>query len=503
MTGPSPGRSVFRWWTPSTGEVRLMLREVQERIGWQVGVRWVFVTVGAVGTLLAALGNALADIRPELLGGVTAALALTNVVYSSIAPWVQQGFFRHFSPRAFLLTQSTTDFAILGALSYVLGIIETPIAALFLAHISLLTLHCAIRQSLYMTLVAGVFASAPVVLVGIGVLPPQSILGSDLGARLTENGALISGYVIGIFLIFLTYWYLVAQLANGLRIRERRLQDDYDRLVQVGELKVRATLRATHELKAPLAAIKSYVYTMRDGYTGPLAPSTRLVVLRIGERCDLLMERISQIIHLANLKTLEQSELAFKRLDLIRIASDEIDDAAIRGRARHVTVALSPDSVVEAQIMASEAELRTMLSNILTNAVTYSHQRGEVTVSVTADDAGVHCAVHDRGIGIPPECLDRIFEDHFRTDHAVKHRPNGSGLGMAIVAEVVRLHEAQIVVTSQLGRSTTMTVTFPPPERFIPSAVHRNGGPHGPNPDDRRRSGHHPEPANDSRGQRT
>lgn len=475
MSLPRHERSVFRWWTPNTDEVRLRRRELVDRIWWSVIVRWVFVGIGAAVTVLASIGGLPVVIHPALLGGVTAALALTNGVYSLLAGPVQAGTLRRLTPRGFLLAQSTTDFAALGALSYTLGVVETPIVALYLAHISLLTLHCTPRQSLLMTLVAATLASAPVILTGTGALPPQSILGSDLAARLAQHRALTSVYVLGLFGVFLTCWYLVAQLANGLRIREQRLQDDYDQLVKVGEQKVRATLRATHELKAPLAAIKSYVYTMRDGYTGELTPATRNVVLRIGDRCDLLMTRISQIIHLANLKTVEQSQLDYRRLDLAAVLVREIEDAAVRGRPRQITVELAPGSAGAAPVMASEPELRAMLSNLLANAVDYSHDCGVVTVQVTADAGGVHCAIADRGIGIPEACIQRIWEDHFRTDQAVRHRPNGSGLGMAIVAEVVRLHEAQIKVDSTLGEGTTMTVTFPLADHFRASEPTRNG----------------------------
>jgi signal transduction histidine kinase len=136
-----------------------------------------------------------------------------------------------------------------------------------------------------------------------------------------------------------------------------------------------------------------------------------------------------------------------------------------------VTVQRAPTSLAAAPIMASLPELRTLLSNLLTNAVDYSHEGGVVTVAVSADALGVHCAIADRGIGIPSSCIDRIFEDHFRTDVAVRHRPNGSGLGMAIAAEVVRLHEAEISVTSKLAEGTTMTLTFPHPSAFRPPAA--------------------------------
>ncbi|GMV39883.1 MAG: hypothetical protein AMXMBFR64_15990 [Myxococcales bacterium] len=475
MSLPRHERGVFRWWTPNSDEVRLRRRELVDRIWWSVVVRWVFVALGALGTLAAATELLPVSISPILLAGVTAFLALTNVVYSLSAGPIQAGQVPWVSPRGFLLAQSTTDFVALSALTYTLGLVETPISALFLAHISLLTLHCTPRQSLTMALVGAALAATPVVLTGFGVLPPQSILGSDLAARLAEHRMLTTVYVLGLFAVFLTCWYLVAQLANGLRAREARLQADHDRLLRVGEQKVRATLRATHELKAPLAAIKSYVYTMRDGYTGELPPATRTVVLRIGERCDLLMQRIGQIIHLANLKTLEPSQLELRRLNLTPILCEEVAEAAARGQPRGVGVAWDPPAT-EAPITASEPELRAMLSNLLSNAVDYSLEGGRVSVSLRVDAAGVHCAIADQGIGIPAACIPRIWEDHFRTDQAVRHRPNGSGLGLAIVAEVVRLHDAQIDVKSRLGEGTTMTVTFPHPT---------TGGSHGAHPDDR------------------
>jgi signal transduction histidine kinase len=292
------------------------------------------------------------------------------------------------------------------------------------------------------------------------------VAGGALVALLVDHPRVTVVYVAGIFSVFLICWYLIAQIANGLRLREQRLQDEHDRLVQIGDQKVRGTLRATHELKAPLAAIKSYVFVMRDGYAGELPAKALAIVERIGERCDLLMERISQIIGLANLKSLERAALDFAPTDVVRVLAQEVEEAAMRGRARGVTLAWSEGSAPSATVLASEPELRAMLSNILANAVDYSHDGGAVTVSVEVAEAGeVEVCVTDRGIGIAPECIPRIYEDHFRTEAAAAHRPNGSGMGMAIVAEVVRLHDAQITVDSTVGKGTSIRVRFPRPDQ--------------------------------------
>jgi len=464
-------RRVFHWWTPSAGDVRLQRRELLAQLGWQVAVRWVFVALGALGVGLGAAGALPVTLRLDLLGAVVGALAVTNGAYQLLVGPVQRGEAGRLTPERFLLLQCAADFLALSVLSYATGILETPIVALFLAHVSLLTWHLPPRQSFAMALVAAAAAVAPLGLTAQGVLPPQTIVGSDVAARLAHDAGLATAWGVGVVVIFLTTWYLVAQLANGMRRRERALQDDYDRLVEISRKKVRATLRATHELKAPLAAIKSYVYTMRDGYVGELTPTMRTVVERIGDRCDLLAERISQIIHLANLKSLQASELKFEPLDLVAIVRAEAADATVRGEPRGVSVEVTVGTEAPVEILAAERELRAMLANLLSNAVNYSHDGGRVTVEVGATDAAAGAAgalvrITDRGIGIPADQLARVFEDHFRSDNAVRHRANGSGLGMAIVAEVVRLHGAHIELDSHEGEGTTVTVTFPAPERL-------------------------------------
>lgn len=504
-------RRVFHWWTPSAGDVRLQRRELLSQLGWQVAVRWVFVALGAALVGLGIAGALPVTLRLDLLGAVVGALALANGAYQALVGPVQRGQAGRLTPEGLLLLQCTTDFLALSVLSYATGILETPIVALFLAHVSLLTWHLPPRRSFTMALVAALAAVAPLGLTAQGVLPPQTVVGSDVAARLSHEPGLATAWGVGVVLIFLTTWYLVAQLANGMRQRERALQDDYDRLVEISHKKVRATLRATHELKAPLAAIKSYVYTMRDGYVGELTPTMSTVVQRIGDRCDLLAERISQIIELANLKSLQAAELTFERVDLAAIVRAEAAEAGVQGASRKVTVTVpaqvpedqisggqvageqvsaAPKAPTRRVILAAERELRAMLANLLSNAVNYSHEGGEVTVDVQpspaegAGEAGALVRIVDRGIGIPAAQLARVFEDHFRSDNAVRHRAHGSGLGMAIVAEVVRLHGAHIELDSHEGQGTTVTVTFPPPAQLQAArdaAQERGpGGPPGP-----------------------
>ncbi len=446
----------FRWWTPRGSEVQVREHEIRSRVVWGVSVRWLFVAIGALGTGCGAAELLPADADVGLLALATLLLAVCNAAFSVLL--IRKS---SISPRSFLIWEALADFAALTVLSYALGTVETPIVILYMPHLALLTLLLDSKASVAVTALAAALASTPLFLVRSGVLPVVSVFGSDLPAKVADSTPLTLGFALGIFACFATCWYLVSQMSNGLVLREKRLEKVQDRLSQAARTKTMATLRATHELKAPLAAIKSYVYTMRDGYTGELPAEALRVVQRIGDRCDLLTERITDIIHLSNLETLTSEELELGEIDLYDLTSSEAVEAALRGEPRSVRVDVEPRPIGPTLVSGSLGELKSLLANLLDNAVEYSHPEGEVTVTVASDGSGTRVRIVDNGIGIPTENLPHIFLDHFRSDNAVAHKANGSGLGMAIASEIARLHGAEILVSSELGRGTVVSLIFP------------------------------------------
>ncbi len=461
----------FRWWTPREAKVQIRRFEVQARLGWAVVVRWCFVVIGIIGSATAALEGLPVHPRADLLLLSTGLLALSNTLFHLI---LSGAFFASVAPRRFLIAQALGDFLALSILSYALGVVETPVTVLFLPQVLLLTLLLNWRVSLTMSVVAAAMASMPLVLVHFGILDIVSIFGSNLPHRLSSSGVLTAGFGLSILACFTTSWYLVSQVSNGLVLREKRLEQDHERLEQVNRTKTMATLHATHELKAPLAAIKSYVYTLRDGYTGALPPAAQRVIGRIGDRCDVLTRRITSIIHLSNLETLSHDQLKLRETDLYEVLKAECEEAAHRGHPRKVQLQLADRPQGSVRIAMVDGELQSLLANLLDNAVEYSHPEGTVQVGLQSDAAGLHLKITDHGIGIPHGNVARVFLEHFRSDNAVAHKPNGSGLGMAIVREIARLHHAEVHIASVLNEGTEVTVTFPHyhPERGGPDGTH-------------------------------
>jgi two-component system sensor histidine kinase SenX3 len=106
-------------------------------------------------------------------------------------------------------------------------------------------------------------------------------------------------------------------------------------------------------------------------------------------------------------------------------------------------------------------QLTSALSNLVENAVKYSGGASPVTVTATADDGFVRLVVEDRGIGIPRQHLDRVFERFYRVDRARSQATGGTGLGLALVRNIVRSHGGEVELASREGEGTTVVVRLP------------------------------------------
>jgi signal transduction histidine kinase len=112
-------------------------------------------------------------------------------------------------------------------------------------------------------------------------------------------------------------------------------------------------------------------------------------------------------------------------------------------------------------INADPDRLIQVISNLINNAVKYSPDGGEVTISTTADNGDVHVAVRDHGVGIPPEFIDRLFGRYERFESNRTSQVVGTGLGLAISRQIIELHGGKIWVESTVGEGSTFQFTVP------------------------------------------
>jgi two-component system, OmpR family, phosphate regulon sensor histidine kinase PhoR len=230
---------------------------------------------------------------------------------------------------------------------------------------------------------------------------------------------------------------------------------DETRLRQLEYARRDFTANVSHELKTPLASIKAYAETLLMGAINDPDARERFVQ-RISEQAARLDNLIHDLLQLTKIQSLP-SRLTLTSMpiyDLIRTCVDEHQPIAA---SRNVTLnnGVKDESI---RVHAEHEAVRTILDNLLSNAIRYSGPGGVVDVVLTAQQGKIDISVIDNGIGIPESDLDHIFERFYRVDKARSQDAGGTGLGLAIVKYLVEALGGSIRVSSKLGEGSTFTV---------------------------------------------
>jgi two-component system, OmpR family, phosphate regulon sensor histidine kinase PhoR len=436
---------------------------------WFCQLRWLVIAALAsfgVAGRFKPLMDALGLLQPGVWPFVAAAvLAVSNTLFLVHTRVLR----RRPSPgpaKANLWAQIVVDLVVLTAVVHFVGSTQTFVAFTFLFHIALACIFFPRRESLLVTALAGGLYAACTLMERQGWLPPGGIFAEGVLGGATSPSMM--GWLVSVGMavaIWGVVWYLISQLSTLVRRRDIQLAQTNERLVAAQEERRRHMLTTTHELKAPLAAIQANAQLLFDGYCGDMSDKAMEVLERVTARCRRLTTEIQEMLELANLTSTSQEKPVPGQLDPAELLQWAVDHAAAIAQDREVHI----DTDLQPVTSIGVAEhLRMMLGNLVTNAVIYSDRGGRVTVTCRPGDDGATVMIADEGIGIAPEKLPRVFEEHFRTNQAVQHNRESSGLGLAIVRRIVEDHRIHLRVESQLGVGTTFRLQFPPAQQPSP-----------------------------------
>jgi two-component system, OmpR family, phosphate regulon sensor histidine kinase PhoR len=224
--------------------------------------------------------------------------------------------------------------------------------------------------------------------------------------------------------------------------------------------KARFTRTLVHELRAPLGALKSIVEVLQDRSLGnDLGPYASFLG-RANERIDGLSELISDLLSLSHIEHSGADPKPAAPLDIRPVVSEVVE--LLRDRAASVPVCLEVDLASDLPACTISAEdLRTILTNLIGNAVKYNRIDGRVTVKAARSTAGIEIAVSDTGIGIDPANLARLGEEFFREKRKETKNVEGNGLGLAIVKRLVERAGGRLQISSTAGVGSEFRVIFP------------------------------------------
>jgi signal transduction histidine kinase len=246
---------------------------------------------------------------------------------------------------------------------------------------------------------------------------------------------------------------------------ERALRERNEALETADQMKVDFVHHVSYELRSPLTTIIGFAHLLNDPTTGPLMPKQAEYLNYITASTDSLFALINNILDLASIDagamTLEIGPVDIRKA--IDNAAEGIQDRLARD---HIELKIDVDPNI-GTFVADGGRVVQVLYNLLANAVGFSPQDSEITLSASRTDHHVIFAVTDRGPGIPSEVKDKVF-DWFES-HSNGSRHRGAGLGLPLVKSFVELHGGRVRVDSSIGRGTTVTCDFP-----LDQAAHRN-----------------------------
>jgi len=219
----------------------------------------------------------------------------------------------------------------------------------------------------------------------------------------------------------------------------------------------------SHELKTPIFAASGYIHTLLDG-----AVEDEEVRYKFLERAAKSLNALDNLVgDLLTLNRMENRVVKFhlETFDLKDLILEVIEQLENKAEKRDVTVRFYFDKAKRYLITADKDKIFRVCQNLISNAIKYNHEGGEVNVDLKSEKKKIHLSVKDNGKGIPEEDVKRIFERFYRVDKSRSREGGGTGLGLAIAKHILEGHNSKIKVESVLGKGSTFSFSLPAAEK--------------------------------------
>jgi PAS domain S-box-containing protein len=248
-----------------------------------------------------------------------------------------------------------------------------------------------------------------------------------------------------------------ARLFEALQQRADELAAANARLQELDQIKDQFVQNVSHELRTPLALVRGHAEVLEIGMLGELPDELQQSVAIIARRSRLLSDLVEDI---TTLLEVEARAIPLATFSLAEITRNILDDFGTLAERNNLSLQaeIAPDLPL---MIGQERHWYKVVDNLLSNAIKFTPDEGSVKVQLFQQDEQIILQVSDTGIGIPPDKQMRVFDRFYQADGSARRRYGGTGLGLALVKEIVQAHEGQVTLESEPGRGSTITVSIP------------------------------------------
>lgn len=242
------------------------------------------------------------------------------------------------------------------------------------------------------------------------------------------------------------------------RVQQRtaELEDALRKLSEVNQLKANFVANVSHELRTPLTHIRGYLELLSTEALGDLNESQKKA-LDVSMRSATRLQNLIDDLILFSLAARGEMTLVLKPVDLNRTISAVLKRAVPKAGEQHLDLRVEIDPALPS-VQADEEKLSWVLSQLLDNAIKFTKPDGKIQLTAKLEnDKVVNVTIADSGIGIARDRIKEIFEPFHQLDGSATRRYGGTGLGLALVRQIIEAHGSMINVDSELNKGTTIT----------------------------------------------
>lgn len=235
--------------------------------------------------------------------------------------------------------------------------------------------------------------------------------------------------------------------------------EDITKEHQVDRMKTEFISLASHQLRTPLSAMRWYLEMLQDGDAGKLKPKQAEFITSVSESN---LRLISLVNSLLNVSRIESGRIIIepKETDLGKLLNSVLSDVKVAIEKKKQKAIISINSKFPT-IVTDQSLLRNALMNLLTNAVKYTPEKGEITILASRKEKEIVIQISDTGYGIPQKEQMNVFTKFYRGSNILKKETDGNGLGMYLVKSVIDSLNGKITFESTEGEGTTFFVHLP------------------------------------------
>lgn len=231
---------------------------------------------------------------------------------------------------------------------------------------------------------------------------------------------------------------------------------------------------ASHQLRTPLSAIKTYSHMLIDGYMGEITPAQRKSLRTIVSAANRMNELISTLLNITRIES-GNVTVTPKAVDVKRLAEEVNKEHMLGASDKEITLTLTCPSPGAVTVQTDTLLFKEVLSNLVSNAIKYTPEGGSVDLSIKQRRYDVLFTVKDTGMGIPKPSQEQIFTKFFRAHNVVRQETSGTGLGLYLVKGLVDALGGKIWFESNENKGTQFYVTLPKTPAVTKTTVTEGG----------------------------